>query len=97
METVAELERPRGYGLIAILCMAHALVVLVTWLGGWVSAGVWLFLSWAWLLWPLALFLHPGRSARRILLPLIGGIALLAPCVPTIVAFTVWSIRGFAS
>ena len=91
-----------GFRVLASITVAHALVVLLLWLGvfyadvQFISGRVWLVLLWLWLVWPLLLAFHPGRSLRGVAVPLLVGIALIAPCVPTAFAFTAWVIGGFA-
>jgi hypothetical protein len=41
---------------------------------------LWVGLASLWLLWPLVLALHPGRSALRLALPLGISVAFLIPC-----------------
>ena len=96
MQPSLSIPARRSYGFLAGLCVAHALALLLIWLGDSLSPRVWLFFSWLWLVWPPALALHPARSARRVMIPVLCGAALLAPCVPTIATFTAWSIGGFA-
>jgi hypothetical protein len=95
---------PRGsYGSVVALLIAHALLVLLVWVGwfyfnvGVVSARTWVTLCWLWLIWPMLLMLLPGRTARRVFVPLLIGIALLAPCLSTLWSFAVWTLGGFAT
>jgi hypothetical protein len=41
----------------------------------------WVGLATLWLLWPLVLALHPGRSALRVTLPIGISVAFLMPCI----------------
>lgn len=82
--------------------IAHALVALTVGLVAVVAdvyvmpARVWLVVVWLWLVWPLSLALHPERSLKRVAVPSLIGLAILAPCIPMAFAFTAWSIEGFA-
>lgn len=70
---------------LALLCMLHALVVVLLWLEQTflgvllVSGKVWVTLAWLWLLWPIALALHPAASRRDVAIPTVVGLVLLAP------------------
>jgi hypothetical protein len=91
-----------GIRLLGLLSIAHAAMVLVDWWGVHYAhfsiffGRTWLVLAWLWLAWPLILGLHPVRSVSLALVPSAIGGLLLAPCVPTIFALTIWSVRGFA-
>jgi hypothetical protein len=91
-----------GIRLLALLSVSHAALVLVIWWGMSnadflpLSGRAWLILAWLWLAWPLILGLHQARSPLLVLIPSVVGALLLAPCVPTIFAFTIWAVRGFA-
>ncbi len=90
------------FQLMALLCVAQALVVLLLWIGQ--SFGhltllpgqIWLALAWLWLVWPLLLTLHPAGSPRRIFVPVFIGVVLIAPCMATIFLFTAWALDGSA-
>jgi hypothetical protein len=90
------------YKILAGLAIAHAALVLLLWLGEFyadvhiLSGRIWLALVWLWLLWPLALALHPSRSLPRFAVPTVLGAVALAPCIPTAYAFTSWAVFGFA-
>lgn len=87
---------------LAVVAIVHALLVALLWVGEFyfdvtvLPARVWLVLAWSWLIWPVALLLHPDRSPLRVFVPCLIGIALLAPCLSTVWTFTVWAIGGFA-
>ena len=87
------------FSVLACVCVLHALVVLLVWAGEFyvgmamVSGRTWLILAWLWLVWPFVLALHPAGSRRRVLLPIVLGIILLAPCVGSIFLFTVWALE----
>ena len=94
---------PRTFRLLVALCIVHALIVLALWAATFLAgfkpllpASVWVAFAWLWLAWPAAIMLHPSRSPLRVLLPALVGVVLLAPCAPTIFAFTVWWLIGFA-
>jgi hypothetical protein len=86
------------FQLLALLCVAHALIVLLSWIGqsfadlSLLSGQIWLALAWLWLIWPLLLVLHPAGSPRRIFVPVFIGVVLIAPCMATIFLFTAWAL-----
>ena len=88
------------FQLLSLLCVAHALLVLLLWLGGAfgnsapLSGRAWLGLAWLWLIWPLLLFLHPARSPRRVFVPVFISLVLIAPCMATIFLFSAWTLDG---
>jgi len=90
------------YRTLAAISIVHAVLILLLWVGMFkfdfdaVPGRAWLILFLLWLIWPLVLLLHPERSAVRVLVPCLVGIALLAPCLSTAWTFTVWAIGGFA-
>jgi hypothetical protein len=92
----------QSFQILALLCVAHALMVLLLWsvqsFGKMplIAGQVWLALAWLWLIWPLLLFLHPAASPRRIFVPVFIGVVLLAPCMATIFLFTAWALDGSA-
>ena len=92
----------RQYKVFAALAIAHATLALSLWLVAiYADAHVlpgrtWLALVWLWLLWPLTLALHPGRSLPRFVIPTLLGALFLAPCIPTAYTFTSWAVLGFA-
>jgi len=92
----------RCFVLLSLLAFAHALLVLVSWWAMFYlnvqqfSARAWLLLAWLWVVWPFMLSLHRARSASPMSIALGIGALLLAPCAPTIFAFTVWTVIGFA-
>ena len=93
---------PQGFRLLAAAAIAHASIVLVLWLGGFYAEWGfipwrwWLWVFWLWVLWPPALILHPAGNVKRVSLPAGLGLAIVAPCIPTALAFTDWAILGFA-
>ena len=92
----------QSFEILALLCVAHALIVLLLWtmqsFGNMALVGgqIWLALAWLWLIWPLLLVLHPAGSARRIFVPMFIGVVLLAPCMATIFLFTAWAMDAMA-
>ncbi|MEH2513575.1 hypothetical protein V1291_004929 [Nitrobacteraceae bacterium AZCC 1564] len=86
---------------LPVAAVAHALLVLVAWWAMFsmdvelISARQWLVGAWLWAVWPFILVLHPARSAWPISIALGSSALLLAPCVPTMFAFTVWTFGGF--
>ena len=102
MSATATLAALIPYRLVAAMAIAHALVVLLLWSAVFivdvqlVPARVWLALIWLWLLWPFALALHRERSLKRVAVPSLIGLVLLAPCIPVAFALTAWAFGGFA-
>jgi hypothetical protein len=96
------MTRERQYQTLAALAVVHAVLVLVLWLSAIqadvvaVSGRVWLFLTWLWLAWLPVLFLHPGRTRLRFIVPATLSLVALVPCIPTAYTFTVWAVGGFA-
>src|SRR6185436_7886003 len=78
------------YRVFAVSCVVHALAVSAFWAAMFVAnldllpGKVWLALAWLWLVWPVALMLHPGRSLRRIAWRVFIAVGLLVPCTPVI-------------
>lgn len=100
------LVRPRQasltFSVLAWICVLHALLVLMVWAGEFyvgmamVSGRTWLIMAWLWLTWPFALALHPAGRRRRVFVPVVIGLILLAPCVGSIFLFTVWALEHTA-
>jgi hypothetical protein len=91
----------RVYRILAFLAVIHSAAVLTVWLFARpdafpISPRVWVIFAWAWLIWPLLLSLHRGRSLVRFAVPVVLGLVLLIPCMPMLLAFTAWSIGRFA-
>ncbi len=92
-----------SFTVFAWICVLHALVVLLVWAGEFyigmamISGRTWLALAWLWLVWPFALSLHPAGTRKRVILPVVIGIILLAPCVGSIFLFTVWALERLAA
>ena len=88
--------------MMALLAVGHASLVLVLWLLAFytsfapLSARWWLVFAGFWAAWPVVLLLYPARPLLWTWVVLGMGVLLLTPCVPTIFAFTAWSIFGFA-
>jgi len=88
-----------GFRVFAFLTVLHALLVLLIWAGEFyvavslISGRAWLILAWLWLAWPFVLALHPAGSRRRVIVPIVIGIILLAPCAGSIFLFTVWALE----
>ena len=88
--------------MLAAACILHAVLVFALWAAmfwahvEFIPAKPWLALGWLWLIWPAVLTMQRERTLLRVGVPLAISLALLVPCVPTIFAFTVWSIGGFA-
>lgn len=91
-----------GYRWLAVAAAAHALILLSLWAGVFyldlsvIPGSAWFLLALAWLVWPIALILHPSHSLIRVLIPCILGFVVLLPCVPTLWAFAAWRIGGLA-
>jgi len=92
----------QSFELMALLCIAHALIVLLLWIVhsfakmSLLPGQVWLGLAWLWLVWPLLQVLHPAATPRRIFVPVVIGVVLIAPCMATIFLFTAWALDGSA-
>lgn len=92
----------QSFQVMALLCVAHALIVLLLWIAqsfghmALLRGQVWLALAWLWLAWPLLLVLHPASSPRRIFVPVFIGVVLIAPCMATIFLFSAWALDGSA-
>ncbi|MGH8852435.1 MAG: hypothetical protein ACREYD_15705 [Casimicrobiaceae bacterium] len=88
----------QSFQVLGLLCVAHALIVLLLWIGqsfgglSLLSGQLWLALAWLWLIWPLLLVLHPAGSPRRIFIPVFVGVVLIAPCMASIFLFTAWAL-----
>ena len=86
---------------LAAAAIAHASVVFLLWLdvfyaeSGLVTEQWWLMLVCLWVVWPLALVIHPAATLKRVSAAMVIGVALLAPCIPTALAFAAWEIVGF--
>ena len=100
--TVRVLSSPRLFRVLSATVIAHASIVLMLWLGmfyadlRFISGRWWLLFVWLWPLWSLLLMLHPARTVKHVAVPVVIGIALIMPCVPTALAFSVWALKGFA-
>ena len=89
--------------IIAIAAVVHALLVSAWWWASIyadidipiVNGRVWFVGAWAWIIWPIYV-LARAKVTRLTVAALIFGAAVIAPAVPTVYAFTVWSIGGFA-
>jgi len=87
---------------LAAAAIVHAFVVALLWVGEFyfdisiLPGRFWLVLAWLWLIWPVVLLLHPDRSPKRVFVPCLVGLALLAPCLSTVWSFTAWAFGGFA-
>jgi hypothetical protein len=57
---------------------------------------LWMALALAWTLWLGAALLSPPESRTRWMVAIAIGIIFLAPTIPTLYTFAVWSIEGFA-
>lgn len=80
----------RAHRLLGCFAVAHgALAVLTVFAALWFDYGLpylfqrcWVAWVTTWLVWPLVLLLHRGRSVLRIAVPLLLGLLLLVPCAP---------------
>jgi hypothetical protein len=90
----------RAHRWLAIASVSHAATVFIIWLTAinhpLIPPKLWIVIGWLWFLWPIVLSFHTGRSLSRVLVPTIIGLAFLAPCLPSLAAFTAWNIHGFA-
>lgn len=91
----------RAHRLLGSAAVMHGAAALGTLLlGGYYNwqplLGVWMPLACAWVLWPVALLLHPARSPRRVVVPVLLGGVLWVPCALLLFIFLCWSSRGLA-
>jgi hypothetical protein len=88
---------------IAIAAVVHASLVTGWWWASIyadidipiVNGRIWFVAAWAWLAWPIYV-LARAKATRFTVAALVFGAVVIAPAVPTIYTFTVWSIGGFA-
>src|SRR5947209_1297241 len=96
---LSSIQVHRLFGGVAIV---HSAVILGLWLEAHGSDSflippfLWVLLAWLWFGWPILLALHRGRSLWRVMLPVLIGLVMLAPCLLTLLTFTAWSISNFA-
>jgi hypothetical protein len=89
---------PLTYCILAGATILHALILtlMIRLNLNIISGRTWIVLVWFWFLWPIVISIHPARSLRRWLFPVVTGILLLVPCWFEILVFTSWRIDGFA-
>jgi hypothetical protein len=94
--------RERKQLLIAVGAIVHALLVTAWWWAAIhanvavVSGRVWLVAAWGWLIWPVVLLVARAQASRLTVGSVVVGAVVIVPTLPTIYAFTAWSIGGFA-
>jgi hypothetical protein len=49
-----------------------------------------------WLLWPVCAFISPRETWKKWIAAAVVGILVLAPTIPTLYTFIVWTAEGFA-
>jgi hypothetical protein len=80
----------------------HACLVTVLWLLVFkfevdvFSAKIWMVFALTWLLWPLCAFISPRVTWKKWIATAVVGIVVLAPTIPTLYTFIVWTAEGFA-
>ena len=84
------------YWLAAVGIIAHPMFLLIAQANSAMSAQLWTLLGWAWLPWIPALVFCVRQSSIRLWLPLFIGLVLFTIIAPTLLAFTAWTISGFA-
>ena len=89
-------------GLLISACIVHAIGITVSWVLVFkfdveiVSAKIWAVIALMWLLWLVVVALSPSRNLRKWIAAVIASSLILAPTVPTLYTFVVWTIEGFA-
>jgi len=92
---------PRSNWLVAG-CVVHAGFVTVLWLLVFkfefsvFSARIWMTIALTWLLWPVCAIISPRETWRKWIAACVVGILVLAPTIPTLFTFIVWTVEGFA-
>jgi hypothetical protein len=83
-------------------CIAHAIGITVSWVLVFkfdvelVSAKIWAMIAMMWPLWLVVVTLSPSRNLKKWMAAVIASGLILAPTVPTLYTFVVWTIEGFA-
>jgi cell division protein FtsW (lipid II flippase) len=89
-------------GLLISACIVHAIGITVSWVLVFkfdveiVSAKIWAVMALVWLLWLFVVALSPSRNLKKWIAAVIASSLILAPTVPTLYTFVVWTIEGFA-
>jgi hypothetical protein len=82
--------------------MSHAFLVCAIWILVFkldrdvISGKPWMVLTLAWFLWLSAIALARRQDRIQWIMVIAIGSLLLAPTIPTLFTFVVWSIKGFA-
>jgi hypothetical protein len=85
-----------------IACLLHALLVCGIWVLVFkfdldvMPGKLWMVIALAWLLWLGAVVLSRRENRMRWIIVIAIGVLLLAPTIPTLYTFIVWSVEGFA-
>ena len=83
-------------------CLLHAVLVTTLWVLVFrfdvtiISGKIWAVIALAWPLWFLVLALASRRDLKNWGFAAIAGVLILSPIFPTLYAFVVWTIEGFA-
>jgi len=93
---------PTGEFLPISVCLLHAALVCGIWILVFkfdrdvMPGKLWMVLAFAWTVWVVAAVRSPPEGRRRWMLAIAIGMLVLAPAMPTLYTYTVWSIEGFA-
>ena len=79
----------RKHRRLGALCVAHAVLILGMLLlilayrdnSAWAN-NLWVGITVLWILWPMALILAPGRSIRRVVIPILLSACFILICIP---------------
>jgi hypothetical protein len=87
---------------LAIGCLIHAGLITVLWLLVFkfevevLPGKIWMVVAMTWLLWLVSSLLSPRDALKRRAIAGLVGILILAPTIPTLYTFIVWTVQGFA-
>ena len=83
-------------------CLLHAGLVTALWLLVFkfevevLSGKIWMTLAMTWLLWVVCALVSPPEMLKKRAIAGFVGILILAPTIPTVFTFIVWTVEGFA-
>lgn len=83
-------------------CLLHAILITALWVLVFgfdvevVPGKFWGGMALIWLLWVAVGTLSPSTYRRKWMITFIASIVILAPTLPTLYAFVVWTIEGFS-
>jgi hypothetical protein len=87
---------------LVVGCLIHAGLVTALWLLVFkfevevLSGKIWMMLAMTWLLWPICALVSPRGVWKKRAIAGFVGILILAPTIPTLYTFIVWTVEGFA-